>query len=86
MSKYDNYGLPKYHGTSFPHEDDIPRFDQGTRDHASLPPPPPIILLNPQVRSLEKFKLTQAFLASKHKEGKSVCAHVLEMKSHIDRM
>ena len=86
MSKYDNYGLPKSRGTSFPHEDDIPRFDRGTRDHASLPPPPPIILPNPQVRRLEKFKLTQALLASKHEEGKSVCVHVLEMMSHIDRL
>ena len=86
MSKFDNYGLPKSRGTSFPHEDDIPRFDRGTRDHASLPPPPPIILPNPQVRRLEKFKITQALLASKHKEGKSVCAHVLGMKSHIDRL
>ncbi|KAL7619019.1 hypothetical protein Lser_V15G03112 [Lactuca serriola] len=86
MSKYDNYGLPKSRGTSFPHEDDIPRFDRGTRDHASLPPPPPIILPNPQVHKIEKFKLTQALLARKHVEGKSVCAHVLEMKSHIDRL
>ena len=86
MSKYDNYGLPKSRGTSFSHEDDIPRFDRGIRDHASLPPLPPIFLRNPQVRRLEKFKLTQALLASKHKEGKSVCAHVLGMKSHIDRL
>ncbi|KAL7614026.1 hypothetical protein Lser_V15G04752 [Lactuca serriola] len=86
MSKYDNYSLPKSRGTSFPHEDDIPRFDRGTRDHASLPPSPPIILPNPQVRRLEKFKLTQALLASKLEEGKSVCAHVLEMKSRIDKL
>ena len=86
MSKYDNYGLPKSRGTSIPHKDDIPRFDRGTRDHASLPPPPPIILPNPQVQKIEKFKLTQAILASKHEEGKSVCAHILEMKSHIDRL
>ncbi|KAL7587075.1 hypothetical protein Lser_V15G40111 [Lactuca serriola] len=86
MSKYDNYGLPKSHGTSFSQEDDIPRFDRGTRDHASLPPPPPFILPNPQVQKIEKFKLTQALLASKHEEGKSVCAHILEMKSHIDRL
>ena len=86
MSKFDNYGLLKSRGTSIPHEDDIPRFDRGTRNHASLPPPPPIILPNPQVQRLEKFKLTQALLASKHEEGKSVCAHVLEMKSHIDRL
>ncbi|KAL7607672.1 hypothetical protein Lser_V15G13591 [Lactuca serriola] len=86
MSKYDNYSLPKSRGTSFPHEDDIAQFDRGTRDHALLPSPPPIILLNPQVRRLEKFKLTQALLASKHEKGKLVCAHVLEMKSHIDRL
>ncbi|KAL7583214.1 hypothetical protein Lser_V15G42256 [Lactuca serriola] len=86
MSKYDNYGLPKSHGTSFPHEDDIPRFDRVTRDHASLRPPPHIVLPNPQVQRLEKFKITQALLASKHEEGKSVCAHVLEIKSHIDRL
>ncbi|KAL7583250.1 hypothetical protein Lser_V15G46134 [Lactuca serriola] len=86
MSKYDNYGLAKSHGTSFSHEDDIPRFDRGIRDHASLPPPPPIILPNPQVQKIEKFKLTQFLLASKHEEGKSVCAHVPEMKSHIDRL
>ena len=86
MLKFDNYGLLKSRGTSIAHEYDIPRFDQGTRDHASLPPPPPIILPNPQVQRLEKFKITQALLASKHKEGKSVCAHVLGMKSHIDRL
>ncbi|KAL7609045.1 hypothetical protein Lser_V15G11076 [Lactuca serriola] len=86
MSKYDNYGIPISRGTSLPHEDDIPRFDRGTRDHASLSTPPPIILPNPQVRRLEKFKLTQALLESKHKERKSVCAHVLGMKSHIDRL
>ena len=86
MSKFDNYGLLKSRATSIPHEDDIPRFDRGTRNHTSLPPPPPIILPNPQVQRLEKFKITQALLASKHKEGKSVCAHVLGMKSHIDRL
>lgn len=86
MSKYDNYSLPKSRGTSFSHEDDIPRFNRGTRDHASLPPPPPIILPNPQVKKNENFKLTQALLESKHEEGKSVCAHILEMKSHIDRL
>ncbi|KAL7592769.1 hypothetical protein Lser_V15G32936 [Lactuca serriola] len=79
MSSSDNYGLPKSLGTSFPLEDDVPQY------HASLPPPPPIILLNPQVPRLEKFKITQALLDRKHKDGKPVCAHVLDMKSHIDR-
>ena len=33
-----------------------------------------------------KFKLTQALLAIKHEDGKSVCAHFLEMKSLIGRL
>lgn len=86
MSTFDNYGLPKSRGTSFPHEDDIPRFDRGTRDHASLPPPPPIILPNPQDRRIERFNDTKALLEMKHEDGKPVCAHVLGMKSHIDRL
>ena len=85
MSKFDNYGLPKSRGTSIPHEDGIPRFNRGTRNHASLPPPP-IVLPNPQGRQIERFNITQALLVSKHKEGKSVCAHVLGMTSHIDRL
>ncbi|KAL7603384.1 hypothetical protein Lser_V15G14679 [Lactuca serriola] len=72
--------LPKSLGTNFPLEDDVPQY------HVSLPPPHPIILPNPQVRRLEKFKITQALLDTKHKDGKSVCAHVLDMKSHIGRM
>ena len=79
-------GLPKTHGTSFPNEDDVPRYDQENESHTSLPPPPPIVLPDPQVQRLEKFKLTQSLLASKHEDGKPVCAHVLEMKSHIDRL
>ncbi|KAL7587943.1 hypothetical protein Lser_V15G40693 [Lactuca serriola] len=85
MSQFDNYGLPKSRGTSIPHEDDIPRFDRGTRDHASLPPPL-IILPNPQDRRIERFNVTKVLLEMKHENGKPVCAHVLEMKSHIDRL
>nr|KAJ0184964.1 hypothetical protein LSAT_V11C900464860 [Lactuca sativa] len=84
MSISDNYGLPRSFGTSFPLEDDVPWLDRGS--HTSLPPPPPIILLNPQVQTLEKFKVTQALLAMKHEDGRHVCTHVLEMKSHIDRL
>ena len=84
MSKFDNYGILKSRGTSIPHEDDIPRFDRGTRDHTSLPPPPPIILPNPQFQSLEKFQVTQALLAMKHQDGRSVCTYVFKIKSHID--
>ena len=86
MSKFDNYGFPKSCGTSFPHEDGIPRFDRGTRNHASLPPPPPIVLPNPQDRRIERFNVTKALLKMKHEDGKPVCAHVLGMKSHIDRL
>nr|KAJ0212160.1 hypothetical protein LSAT_V11C400191400 [Lactuca sativa] len=32
------------------------------------------------------FKITQALLAMKHQDGRPVCTHVLEMKSHIDRL
>ena len=50
MSGLDIYDLPKSL------EDDVPQH------HASLPLSPPIILPHPQV--LEKFKVTQALLAS----------------------
>ena len=76
--------LPKSFGTSFLLEDDVPRLDHGS--HTSLPPPPPIILPNPQVQRLKKFKVTQVLLAMKHQDGRPVCTHVLEMKSHIDRL
>ncbi|KAL7598539.1 hypothetical protein Lser_V15G27188 [Lactuca serriola] len=97
MSSSDNYGLPKSFGTSFPLEYDIPHGDKGERliplpcisgngNHTSLPPLPQIILPNPQVQRLENFKITQALLDRKHKDGKLVCAHVLDMKTHIDRL
>ena len=80
MSRSDNYGLPDSVGKGFPHEDDIPQYN------TSLPPPRPIILPNPQVKRLEKFKVTQALLAMKRQDGKSISAHVLDMKLHIDRL
>ncbi|KAL7603002.1 hypothetical protein Lser_V15G19196 [Lactuca serriola] len=86
MSKSINYGLPESIGKSFPLEDDVPRLDYGNGNHSSLPPPPPIILPDPRVRRLEKFKATQALLAKRHKDGTFVCAHVLDMKLHIDRL
>ncbi|KAL7586894.1 hypothetical protein Lser_V15G36899 [Lactuca serriola] len=60
----------------------------GTGNRASpiLPPPPPIIHPEPRFLQAEKYKVTQALLASKHQDGKFVCAHVLIMKSHIDRL
>ncbi|KAL7615291.1 hypothetical protein Lser_V15G05115 [Lactuca serriola] len=87
MSKFDNYGLPKSRGTNIPHEDDIPRFDRGTRNHASLPPPPPLVVLpNPQDRRIERLNDFKALLEMKHEDGKPVCVHVLGMKSHVDRL
>ena len=86
MSKSNNYGLSESVGKSFPLEDDVSRLDGGNGNHSSLPPPLPIILHNPRVRRLEKFKVTQALLAKRHKDGKSFCAHVLDMKLHIDRL
>nr|KAJ0218478.1 hypothetical protein LSAT_V11C300136000 [Lactuca sativa] len=80
ISSSDNYGLPESFGNSFSHEDDVPR------NHTSLPPHPPIILPGPHVHRLENFKVTETLLACKHQDGRSMCAHVLEMKSHIDRM
>ena len=58
MSGSDNYDHPKSLGTSFPNEDDVQRLGHG--NHTSLPPPPPIILPDPQTQRLEKFKVTQA--------------------------
>ncbi|KAL7598045.1 hypothetical protein Lser_V15G25299 [Lactuca serriola] len=86
MSSSDNYGLPKSFGTSFPLEDDVPRLDRGSGNHTSLPPPPLIILPDPKAQRLEKFKITQSLLASKQKDGKSICTHVLDMKLHINRL
>ncbi|KAL7583056.1 hypothetical protein Lser_V15G45423 [Lactuca serriola] len=70
MSSLDNYGLPYPFVKSFPHKDDIPHDDQGERSipsscfgGTSLPPPFPIILPDPHVRRLEKFKITQALLS-----------------------
>ncbi|KAL7616269.1 hypothetical protein Lser_V15G00998 [Lactuca serriola] len=97
MSSSNNYGLPIFVGTSFPLIDDISCGDQGerliplsciseNRNHTLVYPPPPIILPNPRAQRLEKFKITQALLAMKHQDGRSVCTHFLEMKSHIDRL
>ncbi|KAL7615824.1 hypothetical protein Lser_V15G04060 [Lactuca serriola] len=93
MSSCDNYGLPHPFGKKFLYKDDIPQHDQGERlilysccSGTSLPPPPPIILPDPQVERLKKYKVTQALLAIEHQDVRSVCAHVLEMKSQIDRM
>ncbi|KAL7594729.1 hypothetical protein Lser_V15G31261 [Lactuca serriola] len=97
MSSSDNYGLPHPSGKSFPLEDDLPRVNQGdisfpssciggSRNHTSLPPPLPVILPDPGLHQLEKFKVTRAILACKHQDGKSICEHILRMKSHIDRL
>ena len=86
-----NHGLPESKGKSIPaqslfHYEGERSIPTMWTNLIPLPPPPPVVLPNLQVRRLEKFKLTQALLASKHEEGKSVCTHVLGMKSHIDRL
>ncbi|KAL7588544.1 hypothetical protein Lser_V15G40008 [Lactuca serriola] len=65
-----------------------PSSSGGTRNHASptLPPPPPVILPDLSFLQFEKFKVTQSLLACKHLDGNFVCAHVLNMKSHIERL
>ncbi|KAL7584777.1 hypothetical protein Lser_V15G44118 [Lactuca serriola] len=86
MSKSNNYGLPESVGKNFLHEDGVPQLDCGNENHTSLPPHPPIILPDPRVRRLEKLKVTQALLAKRHEDGKSVWAHVMDMELHIDRL
>ena len=88
-----NRGLPESHGKGFLARSENLLHNEGVRSIpalwtslVSLPPPPPVVLPNPQDRRIEKFKITQALLAMKHEDGKSVCAHVLGMKSHIDRL
>ena len=67
MSRSDNYGLPESFGKSLLYKDDFPQGDQserlipllcinGTGNLTSLPPPPPIVLPNPQVQRLEKVQ------------------------------
>ncbi|KAL7588759.1 hypothetical protein Lser_V15G39536 [Lactuca serriola] len=86
MSSFDNYGLLESFRKSFPREYNVPRLDRGSGNHTSFPPPPPIILPNPQARGFENCKVTQALLAMKHQDGRFVYTHVLEMKSHIDML
>ena len=84
MYSSHNYDLSKSLGTSFPNEDDFLSLAHG--NHTSLPPPPPIILPDPQAQRLEKFKITQALLSMKHEDGRPMYTHVLGMKSQIDRL
>ena len=88
-----NHGLPESHGKGFPTQSESLFHNEGEKpipamwtSLISLPPPPPVVLPNPQDRRVEKFNITQALLASKHEDGKPMCAHVLEMKSHIDML
>ena len=99
MSSQDNHGLRHPSGNVFPSEDDLPNVDQGERmlsssstggtgNHASptLPPPPPVTLPKSCLLQIEKYEINQALLACKHQDGKSICAHVLIMKSLIDKL
>ncbi|KAL7595372.1 hypothetical protein Lser_V15G28487 [Lactuca serriola] len=96
MSSSDNNDLPVFPSLS---EDDLPRVDQGERmfpsssnggtgnhDSSTLPPPPLETLPKSYLLQVEKYETTQALVACKHQDGKSICAHVLKMKSHIDRL
>ena len=99
MSSQDNNGLHISSGNDFPFEGVLRHVDQGERmfpfssnggtgNHASLtfPPPPPVTLPKSCFLQAEKYKVTQSLLACKHQDGKSMCAHVLKMRSHIDRL
>ena len=98
MSFEERNGLPHSFGNDFllPNEDDFSQSDQGesifpssdsreTGHHAS-PPPPPLVTLPTSNSRVERYKTTQALLACKHQDGNSVCAHVLKMKSYIDKL
>ena len=88
-----NHGIPESKGKDITSQSESLFHNEGERSIPvmwtsliSLPPPSPVVLRNPQDRRIEKVNITQALLASKHEDGKHVCAHVLEMKSHIDRL
>ena len=83
-----NRGLPGSQGKGVPIESDSLFQSEGSMwtSLISLPPPPPVVLPDPQDRRFERFKITETLLAMEHEDGKPVCAHVLGMKSHIDRL
>ena len=83
-----NRGLPGSQGKGVPIESDSLFQSEGSMwtSLISLPPPPPVVLPDPQDRRFERFKITETLLAMDHEDGKFVCAHVLGMKSHIDRL
>ncbi|KAL7587682.1 hypothetical protein Lser_V15G40599 [Lactuca serriola] len=101
MSSHDDNGIPYFCGNGFPlpSEYDISLSDQGENvfassrnggsgHHASLtlPPPPLVTLPTSCYPRVERYETTQALLACRHQDGKFVCGHVLEMKSHIDTL
>ncbi|KAL7605266.1 hypothetical protein Lser_V15G20189 [Lactuca serriola] len=100
MLSSENNGLPRSFENVFPSEDDLPHSCQGERifisfsnggngGHTSsslLPPPPQVTLPMSCFLQDEKYEVTQALLACKHQDGKFVCANVLKMKLHINRL
>ena len=62
--------------------------NSGNGGHASstFPPSHPVNLPKSCFLYVEKYKITQALMASKHQDGKYVFVHVLEMKSYIDKL
>ncbi|XP_052621193.1 uncharacterized protein LOC111898715 [Lactuca sativa] len=83
-----NRGIPESQGKSVPNESES--LIQSERSMwtslISLPPLPPVVLPNPDNRRFERFKITESLLEMEHQDGKSVCAHILGMKSHIDTL
>ena len=83
-----NRGIPESQGKSVPNESES--LIQSERSMwtslISLPPLPPVVLPSPNDRRLERFKITESLLEMEHQDGKPVCAHILGMKSHIDRL
>ena len=83
-----NRGLPESQGKGVHVESESLFQSEGSMwtSLISLPPSHPVVLPDPQDRRFERFKITEALLAMEHEDGKPMCAHVLGMKSHIDRL
>ena len=83
-----NRGIPESQGKGVPNESESLIQSEGSlwTSLISLPPLPPVVLPNPNDRRFERFKITESLLEMEHQDGKPVCAHILGMKSHIDRL
>ena len=101
MSYKDINDLPRSYGNIFPQSsgDGLLHSCKGefvfpflcndeTGHHLSstLPPPPLVTLLTSRFLKVERYETTQSLLICKHKDGNYMCAHVLKMKSYIDKL